>query len=404
MTLWKAPFYRAFFLYYTYSKERLLRIRKMSLSPKITLDETIPNMASISFGGNFEVVHWSHLKIQIEKIIVKHKKVTLDFQELLSLDTFGAWQLAHLWRSLERSQKEIELINCSPDDLTFIKELKDFDIPEDILLSLKKKRVSPIDSLGKGVLTAIGKCHRIIAFLGEIILAIGSCLRHPSSFRLKSFIKYLDQTGVRAIPIIGLVALLIGVVLVYQGVSQLERFGAEIFTVNLLAISVLRELGILLTAIVVAGRSGSAFTAQIGFMKLNQELDAMKVLGLEPMQLLVVPRVLALMVVMPLLTVFCDLVALSGGAFMSMHLIDLSFSQFISQLQSSFQPSTFWVGIFKAPVFAFAIALIACYEGLQVSGGAESVGRRTTRSVVRSIFTVIFLNAFLSIVFSILKI
>ena len=130
----------------------------------------------------------------------------------------------------------------------------------------------------------------------------------------------------------------------------------------------------------------------------------MKVLGLEPMQLLVVPRVLALMVVMPLLTVFCDLIALSGGALMCMHLIDLSFSQFMTQLQSSFQPSTFWVGIFKAPVFAFAIALIGCYEGLQVSGGSESVGRRTTRSVVRSIFTVIVLNAFFSVVFSILKI
>ena len=376
----------------------------MSIAPNITLDETTLESASIFFEGTFEVVHWLHLKAQIEKITTKNKKVILDFKGLLSLDTFGAWQLAHLWRAFEKDQKEIAFINCSADDLTFIKELKNFDIPENIILSLEKKKISPIELIGRGALTVMGKFHRIISFLGEVILAIGSCLRHPSSFRVKSFIKYLDQTGVKAIPIIGLVSLLIGAVLVYQGVSQLERFGAEIFTVNLLAISVLRELGILLTAIVVAGRSGSAFTAQIGFMKLNQELDAMKVLGLEPMQLLVVPRVLALMIVMPLLTVFCDLVALSGGAVMSMHLIDLSFSQFISQLQSSFQPSTFWVGIFKAPVFAFAIALIACYEGLQVSGGAESVGRRTTRSVVRSIFTVIVLNAFFSIVFSILKI
>lgn len=376
----------------------------MSTPPKIILDETLSDTASIAFEGPFEVMHWAHLKAQAAAIKLKHKKVILDFKNLLSLDTFGAWHLAQLWCSLEKDQKEISFINASPDDLTFIKELKNFDLPEKIILSLKKEKISPIDSLGKGALIAMGKFYRIIAFLGEVILAIGSCIRHPSSFRLKSFIKYLDQTGVKAIPIIALVALLIGVVLVYQGVSQLERFGAEIFTVNLLAISVLRELGILLTAIVVAGRSGSAFTAQIGFMKLNQELDAMAVLGLEPMQLLVVPRVLALMIVMPLLTVFCDLVALTGGAFMSMHLIDLSFSQFISQLQSSFQPSTFWVGICKAPVFAFAIALIACYEGLQVSGGAESVGRRTTRSVVRSIFMVIVLNAFFSVIFSILKV
>ncbi|MDP4840195.1 MAG: ABC transporter permease [Alphaproteobacteria bacterium] len=376
----------------------------MSTIPEIILDETKPDSASLFFKGNFEVMHWTHLKSQIEILTLNRKKVLFDFKGLLSLDTFGAWLLAHLWRNLEDKKKEISFTNCSTDDLTFLKELKNFEVPEALLLSLEQKQGSPLEILGKGTLTAIGKFHRIIAFLGEVILALGSCIRHPSSFRVKSFIKYLDQTGVRAIPIIGLVALLIGIVLVYQGVSQLERFGAEIFTVNLLAISVLRELGILLTAIVVAGRSGSAFTAQIGFMKLNQELDAMKVLGLEPMQLLVVPRILALMIVMPLLTVFCDLVALAGGALMSMKLIDLSFSQFISQLQSSFKPSTFWVGIFKAPVFAFTIALIACYEGLQVSGGAESVGRRTTRSVVRSIFMVIVLNAFFSVVFSILKI
>ncbi|NCP61893.1 MAG: ABC transporter permease [Alphaproteobacteria bacterium] len=376
----------------------------MSTIPEIILDETKPDSVSLFFNGNFEVMHWAHLKSQIEILTLNRKKVLFDFKGLLSLDTFGAWLLAHLWRNLEDKKKEISFTNCSTDDLTFLKELKNFEVPEALLLSLEQKQGSPLEILGKGTLTAIGKFHRIISFLGEVILAIGSCIRHPSSFRVKSFIKYLDQTGVRAIPIIGLVALLIGIVLVYQGVSQLERFGAEIFTVNLLAISVLRELGILLTAIVVAGRSGSAFTAQIGFMKLNQELDAMKVLGLEPMQLLVVPRILALMIVMPLLTVFCDLVALAGGALMSMKLIDLSFSQFISQLQSSFKPSTFWVGIFKAPVFAFTIALIACYEGLQVSGGAESVGRRTTRSVVRSIFMVIVLNAFFSVVFSILKI
>jgi phospholipid/cholesterol/gamma-HCH transport system permease protein len=139
-------------------------------------------------------------------------------------------------------------------------------------------------------------------------------------------------------------------------------------------------------------------------MKLNQELDAMKVLGLDPLQLLVVPRVLALMVIMPLLTIYCDLVALTGGALMSMNLIDLSLSQFLTQLQSAISPSTFWVGVIKAPVFAFVIALIGCYEGLQVSGGSESVGRRTTQAVVKSIFTVIVLNAFFSVLFSVLKV
>lgn len=376
----------------------------MSTPPKVTLESTTSTIALVLFKGDFQVEHWLDLKEQINHLAPTQKKVTFDLRALQSLDTFGAWQVAHLWRTLEQAHKDISFINCPADDLEFIEELKDFSIPEKVLLSLKDQPRNPLEALGSGLLTALGKFHRIIAFLGEVILAIGSCLRTPSVFRMKSFVKYLDHTGVRALPIIGLVSILIGVVLVYQGVSQLERFGAEIFTVNLLAVSVLRELGILLTAIVVAGRSGSAFTAQIGFMKLNQELDAMKVLGLEPLQILVVPRVLALMVVLPLLTVFCDLIALSGGALMSMHLIDLSFSQFMAQLQSAIKPSTFWVGIVKAPIFAFVIALIGCYEGLQVSGGAESVGRRTTRSVVRSIFMVIVLNAFFSVLFSILKI
>lgn len=376
----------------------------MGQQPRLCKDQTSQGASIITLEGDFAVDHWVIMKEQIANLIINTPTVTLDFQKIGNLDTFGAWQLARLWTLLEKDQRTLSIVHCPPDDLAFLQELKDFSLPEEALASVTEKRQNPIEVLGETTAHGILKAFRILTFFGNVILALLHCIRHPSAFRVQSFIQHLDYTGVRALPIIGLVSLLIGVVLVYQGVSQLERFGAEIFTVNLLAVSILRELGILMTAIVVAGRSGSAFTAQIGFMKLNQELDAMKVLGLDPMQLLVIPRLLALMVVLPLLTVFCDIVALIGGAFMSMELINLSWSQFLIQLQSAIQPSTFWVGIVKAPVFAFIIALISCYEGLRVSGGAESVGHRTTRSVVESIFMVIVLNAFFSILFSILDV
>jgi len=180
----------------------------------------------------------------------------------------------------------------------------------------------------------------------------------------------------------------------------LRRLGAEIYVVNLLGLSILREIGILITAIIVAGRSGSAFTAQIGTMKVNQEIDALRTLGLDPMELLVVPRILALMLVMPLLTFYANMVALSGGAVMSYLLLDINFYQFVTQMRI---PIDFWdatVAMIKAPVFALVIGMVGCYEGLLVSGSAESVGLRTTRSVVESIFLVIVLNAFFSVLFS----
>jgi phospholipid/cholesterol/gamma-HCH transport system permease protein len=225
-------------------------------------------------------------------------------------------------------------------------------------------------------------------------------LVRPGRLRLTALVYHMDHTGLRCLPILGLLSFMIGVVLAYQGAEQLRRLGAEIYVVNLLGLSILREIGILITAIIVAGRSGSAFTAQIGTMKVNQEIDALRTLGLDPMELLVVPRILALMLVMPLLTFYANMVALSGGAVMSYLLLDINFYQFVTQMRI---PIDFWdatVAMIKAPVFALVIGMVGCYEGLLVSGSAESVGLRTTRSVVESIFLVIVLNAFFSVLFS----
>ena len=210
----------------------------------------------------------------------------------------------------------------------------------------------------------------------------------------------MEQSGLNALPIVGLISFLVGVVLAYQGADQLARFGAQIFTVNLVAVGVLREMGILLTAIIVAGRSGSAFTAQIGTMKVNEEIDALQTIGLDPMDVLVMPRLIGLVLVLPLLTFYADIMGLLGGAVMATVVLDISFFQFARQLNDAVDLWAFWVGVIKAPLFAFIIAMVGCYEGLKVSRSAESVGRQTTRAVVESIFLVIVLDALLSIFFS----
>jgi phospholipid/cholesterol/gamma-HCH transport system permease protein len=189
-------------------------------------------------------------------------------------------------------------------------------------------------------------------------------------------------------------------VVAYQGADQLRRFGAEIFTVNLIGVSILREMGVLLTAIIIAGRSGSAFTAEIGTMQVNEEVDAMRTIGLDPIEVLVLPRVVALVIALPLLTVFADLMGLMGGALMSFMVLDISFDQFAERFKTVIPMWSFWVGMIKAPVFGLAIGLVGCREGLGVSGSAESVGKQTTRSVVVAIFLVIVIDAAFSILFA----
>jgi conserved hypothetical integral membrane protein len=372
----------------------------MPKEPAFSLIKDSSTQATLKLEGAYEVENWSCLKQLAPQVDGQIQRIRFDFGAVEGLDTFGAWQVVRLWKQFEECGQKVTLENCPETQLNFLKEIYALKIPQAAAQTAKSRQPNAIEQLGQKTLQAFDQAYRIVALLGQSILLLARCVRHPQSFRYRSFFHFIDETGIRALPIVGLVAFLIGVVLVYQGVNQLDRFGAQIFTVNLLAVSVLRELGILLTAIVVAGRSGSAFTAQIGFMKLNQELDAMKVLGLEPYDLLVVPRLLALMVTLPLLTLYCDLVALAGGAFMSMQLIHLSFDQFQTQLLTAIQPWTFWTGMIKAPVFALIIVLIACYEGLQVTGGAESVGRHTTRSVVKSIFMVIVLDAVFSVLFA----
>jgi phospholipid/cholesterol/gamma-HCH transport system permease protein len=249
--------------------------------------------------------------------------------------------------------------------------------------------------------TSVQQWHQFVeavGYLGRITVTGLRSLR-PRHLRAASVTRHIYETGIQAIPIVSLIAFLISVIIAYLSAQQLRQFGAEIFTVDLVAIAVLREMGVLLTAIIVAGRSGSAFAAEIGVMRLNDEIDALHSMGVDPFEVLVLPRLIGLLISLPLLTIVADAMGLAGGALLSSLLLDISLTQFIPRLQDALAPTTFWAGLIKAPVFAALIALVGTYRGMQVRDSSRELGRLTTVAVVQSIFLVIFADAVFAIVF-----
>lgn len=326
--------------------------------------------------------------------------VRLDLSGLEGVDTVGALLLARLAERLRGEGHAVEVAGVRPEHRALVEAVQEADRAPPVQLPEEHPIIEMLERTGRTTVRGLRRGVELVNFLGVVTVTLMRIAMNPRRLRYRSVLFHIEQTGLNALPILGLLTFLIGVVMAFQGADQLRRFGAELFVVNLLGVSVLRELGTLLTAIIVAGRSGSAFTAQIGTMKVNQEVDAISTLGLDPIELLVVPRVLALMISLPLLAFFADVMALLGGAVMSYMTLGISFAQFIKQLQASVGLNTFLVGIAKAPVFALVIAMVGCYEGLRVTGSAESVGRLTTRSVVEGIFLVIILDALFSILFS----
>ncbi|HEY9550203.1 MAG TPA: MlaE family lipid ABC transporter permease subunit [Kiloniellaceae bacterium] len=332
------------------------------------------------------------------------RAVAVELGDCSAIDSAGAWVLERTLDDLKRRGVPVSLVDCPPAIQTLLGTVarKHVELPP------APKHDNPLVAvalrIGRETVRIAREGTDLLSFLGLTVTVLLRSLLRPWRIRVVPLIAHMEQTGLNALPIVGLISFLVGVVLAYQGADQLARFGAQIFTVNLVAVGVLREMGILLTAIIVAGRSGSAFTAQIGTMKVNEEVDAMRTLGLDPMEVLVMPRVIALVLVLPLLTFYADVMGLLGGAVMATVVLDISFFQFARQLSDAVTPWTFWVGVIKAPLFAFIIGMVGCYEGLQVSRSAESVGRQTTRAVVEAIFLVIVLDALLSIFFSVIGI
>lgn len=331
------------------------------------------------------------------------RRAEIDLHEVEKLDTAGAWLLHRTERHLRASGVQVEIRDrdCAYSDL--FTQVSKVCFEEDLPPATRRSLIVRwIEMTGARAVWIGNEAVDMLNFFGSVVSAIGQLFIRPGSLRLTALVHHLQQTGLNALGIVGLMSFLIGVVLAFQGASQLRLFGAELFTVNLLGVSVLREIGVLLTAIIVAGRSGSAFTAQIGSMKVNEEVDAIRTLGLDPIQLLVVPRVLALVIAMPLLAFFADVMALFGGCLMVIFALDIPFAQFMNQLEAAITVETVMLGLIKAPVFAFLIAMVGCRNGLRVSGNAESVGQLTTEAVVKSIFLVIVVDAVFSIVYNLL--
>ncbi|MGH6786237.1 MAG: MlaE family lipid ABC transporter permease subunit [Novosphingobium sp.] len=256
------------------------------------------------------------------------------------------------------------------------------------------------ETTGAQVLAWRQGVRTMLGFTGALVLALGELIRNPSRFRTKALVRQVELVGVSSLGIIGLMSFLVGIVIAQQGAVQLEQFGAEIYTINLTGRLSFRELGVLMTAIMVAGRSGSAFAAQIGTMKLTEEVDAMRTIGVSPIEALVVPRVLAAMLMMPLLGFYASLTAIVGGAFISSMTLEIPFFTFLSRIQEVTPLHDLWVGLIKGPVFGLIVALSGCYQGMMVAGNSEDVGLKTTLAVVQAIFMVIVLDAFFAVFFT----
>ncbi|KUJ73144.1 ABC transporter permease [Ruegeria marisrubri] len=324
----------------------------------------------------------------------------LDLSEVEALDTSGAWVVADLRRRLEGEGMKVQITGITPTQAALL-ETVTRNMPKELAPEAPPGGfVVWLERLGERVVGAWKDTLSILGFLGLTLHRLLQGIIMPWRLRGASLFTQMEETGYQAVPIVALMGFLIGVVLAFQGATQLQQFGAEVFVVELISISMLRELGILLTAIIVAGRSGSAFTASIGSMKVQEEIDAMRTLALDPIEVLVVPRVLALLIVLPVLGFIADLAGLIGGALMSWIDLGVSPGMFMTRLYENTDVWHFAVGMIKAPFFALAIGIIACWQAMQVQGSSESLGRRTTASVVQSIFTVIALDALFSIFFS----
>lgn len=342
-------------------------------------------------------------RAQIAARVPASGALTIDMGGIARLDTLGALVLVRLKQDNAKKNVAINFANASDNAEILMKEVgsHDADAPHEktdgpaVVLALASVGESVVES-GRDVVAGV-------SYLGAIVSALGRLLLQPWKIRFTPIIFQLDQVALRGVPIIVLISFLVGCIIAQQGIFQLQRFGATPFVVDLVGILVLRELGVLLTSIMVAGRSGSAFTAEIGSMKMREEIDALRVMGLDPVEILVIPRVLALMIGLPLLTFIADMAALFGGGVVAMVYGGISTDVFLSRLQGAIGLNTFLVGLIKAPFMALVIGIIASLEGMAVKGSAESLGRQVTSSVVKSIFMVIVVDGLFAMFFAAIK-
>lgn len=324
----------------------------------------------------------------------------LDLSALEAVDTAGAFLIDRVLRGFTASTPEI--VGGSPEALSLLSQAR--------TLATQEEHAPPVHEEGHGFVDLLERTGRnaehfwaemleTLSFLGGTILAISTVVWRPAKMRWTAFVSVMEDAGLDAVPIIAFLSFFVGMVVAFIGATTLSQFGATIFVVELVGFGVLRELGGVLVAIIIAGRTNSAFTAQIGAMKMRQEVDAMQTLGLDPMHVIVAPRVLAMMIMVPVLTFIGMLTAIAGGMTVGWLVLDINPTVFFNRMQDSVPISQFWVGMSKAPIFGLAIALIGCRQGLEVGGSVQSLGHHTTKSVVQALFAIIVIDALFAILY-----
>ena len=364
--------------------------------------DTTSNPARLHISGQWTLAHYAQLKKLTDQLAGQYDDHTqVDLDEVSRLDTAGASLLVELLGAERLSQLAGTTSKLPAADQALLQtvycSMRDFCVPAKV--AERNIGIQLLSRIGSAVYKLWQDTLQLLGFIGLILQTLARNVLRPKQWRITPVVAHIEQIGLNAAPIVVLLTFMVGAVVAFLGATVLANFGAGIFTVDLVAFSFLREFGVLLTAILLAGRTASAFTAQIGSMKANEEIDAIRTLGLDPMDLLVLPRVLALLIALPLLTFLAMMAGILGGAVVCIVSLGISPDMFISLLHSDIGVQHFLVGMVKAPFFAFLIAAVGCLEGFKVSGSAESVGAHTTSSVVQSIFIVIVLDAVAALFF-----
>jgi phospholipid/cholesterol/gamma-HCH transport system permease protein len=349
--------------------------------------------AVLRFTGNLSLACLDDLPTRLAEI--EGPVARIDLSKVDRMDTVGAWVIHRFAR-----EHDAAIEGLGPDEQHLLDQVAGAEHPVELPPRLADPFTRMLGEVGSAIFMAGHTLYGLLGFMGATVIAFWNIARHPRRFRFNATVQRFEVVGVSALGIIGLMSFLIGIVIAQQGAVQLRQFGAEVYTINLVGRITLRELGVLMTAIMVAGRSGSAFAAQLGTMKLTEEIDAMRTIGVSPMEALVVPRTLAVVLMMPLLGFYASLVAIIGGGLLCWISLGIPPVTFIQRIREVVPLSDLWVGLVKAPVFGAIIAVSGCFQGMQVEGDAEQVGHRTTTAVVQAIFLVIVLDAFFAVFFS----
>jgi phospholipid/cholesterol/gamma-HCH transport system permease protein len=372
----------------------------MTSAPAEPASITTTTAQTLALSGNWTAYDTGSVAERVQSLRVA-KGTILDGSGIRTLDTAGAWVLQKLLLRLREEGIDTTITGLRPEFAHLLEVVSQHVAEQNGKpAAAATPPASMLEGIGRRVMTALGDSVSLLSFVGETALTLAAGIAHPGRLRWRPVLFNLRSAGFDALPIVGLLSFLLGIVVAYQGADQLRQYGANIFVADLVGLSMLREFAPLITAIIIAGRSGSAYAAQIGTMAVTEEIDAMRTLGIPPLEMLVLPKLLALVVAMPLLTVFADVMGVFGGMLMAQVQLQVGFTEFLERFVKAVSVTAYLVGVLKAPVFAAIIAMVGCFQGFRTKGGADSVGRQTTRSVVQGIFLVIVADALFSVAFS----